>query len=136
MAAEWSFIVPAKRLAIFNFVSNGSSKKYNFFQVWVGTELKFWFGIVPSYPNVYRIAKEKSPIQYTLKAYAQVPGTTTVTRSDIDAQVMPPEEQVEQEWLLHVRNDEGKDVQVTLLVAQNDPPNREPEGDGRMIYEE
>jgi hypothetical protein len=111
--SEWKFLVPANHLAIFYFVSNSGSKRYNLFQLIGPGSAASSVPIVPSHPAMHRIPRQNVSIEYTLMAWAQVPATSNVTRSQIN----PREVQLNKEWILTVRGQEGKDLVVNLLIT-------------------
>jgi hypothetical protein len=115
--AEWNFRVPAKHLVTFKFVSNSNSKRYNFFQLIGPGNTITPIPILQSSPVMHRIPRESTTIDYALRAWAQVPGTSTVTRSDIEAEEVSPN----REWKLTVRGAEGKDLIVSLFITETEP---------------
>jgi hypothetical protein len=134
MTATFTFITPRGHLTRFYFVSVGGSTRYNFMQVWKGTVLTDFFGIVPVSTGVlYGFQRQNAPVEYTLKAFAQVPGTPNATQSNSEATVVPSTKPGDQEWLLRIQGDEGKQVQVSLLTTPVEPTARPLVGNGQLI---
>jgi hypothetical protein len=134
MATDWKFVTPRGHLTLFYFGSLGGSRRYNFMQVLSGTSLETYFPLMPGAPVLGSIPRKQSSVEYTLKAFAQVTGTSKVTQSGIDATSVPSTKPGDQEWLLQIQDDEGKEIQISLLITPVDPAHKPVSGDGRLVY--
>jgi len=121
--------VPRKNYVIFQLVGSNASRRYNFMQGWLGSSLDRYFPILPTYPWLERMAPKPSAAQYVLKAFAQVPGTSTATQSSIDALSVSPDE-----WLLKIKGDENIEIQVSVLVTPDPQNSLVTRTAGRLVY--
>lgn len=117
MKDEVTFQTPKGHLTLFYFTSDGGSKLYNFMQVYIGSTLEGFFPILPSNGPIYRIAKEEKPVEYTLRAYAQVPGKPDASRSQIELVETDPENPQDKAWIIRIRGSEGRNIQAAIVAT-------------------
>jgi hypothetical protein len=130
MPLDWRFVTPSNNFTIFYLMSLGGSTRYNFMNLWVEQEIEKWFPILQSWPpELCRIEKKSAPVEYTLRAYAQVPGTSDVTPLNIDPQAVETPTPGDQEWVLHLLGTEGITIQVGLVITPNEPHYGKPKGE-------
>ncbi|MDP2383705.1 MAG: hypothetical protein Q8N00_12980 [Nitrospirota bacterium] len=117
MNDEVKFHTPKGYVTLFYYTSEGGSKLYNFMQVYTGSTLQGFFPILPTNGPIYHISKEEKPVEYTLRAYAQVPGKPDASRSQIELVETVPENPGDKAWIIRIRGNEGRDIQAAIVIT-------------------
>lgn len=117
MKDEVTFQTPKGHITLFYYTSDGGSQLYNFMQVYTGSTLEGFFPILSSNGPIHRISKEEKPVEYTLRAYAQVPGKPDASRSQIELVETDPENPQDKAWIIRIRGNEGRNIQAAIVAT-------------------